>query len=105
MKLEKIGYFDIKDEGLLKSANEKIEELGIDMPSIVEQYDNVNAEIVYDPSDNTVFDIKMFDPLHRAGNYYTYGDGWTNWLCEWVDPMGNDTDTVFDEYDGVPQGV
>lgn len=39
------------------------------------------------------------------GDLYTNFDGWTQWLCQYEDNEHNTIEVIFDEYDGIPQGV
>lgn len=64
----------------------------------------VDAEVVTD-EDNTLYDYRVFDPQHVSGSLYTNFDGWTHWLCQYEDNEHNTIDIIFDEYDGVPQGI
>lgn len=64
----------------------------------------VDAEIVTDENDTSIYDYRIFDPHHYGeSDIYTDFNGWSNWLCEYWDNEGNNIDVIFDEYDGEAQ--
>lgn len=115
MKLEKIDYLDITNDELRKKAQEFIEEYIMNFDEVINEFGDgkirvVEVYVAYDPTDNTIFDVEIFDPYHHfttsSGEaLYTDCSGYVGWIAGWEDPEGNDADTVFDEYDGVPQGI
>lgn len=62
--------------------------------------DEVNVEVVVD-EDGTLYDFRVFDPFQLVDKeLYVYADGWSNWLLEYIDPAGNDIDTILEDQDG-----
>lgn len=81
-----------------------------ELQAIISLWDTVSdsildAELVTD-EDGTLYDYRIFDPQHRlGGGIYTNFDGWSEWRNQYQDNEGNGIDTIFNEYDGVPQGL
>lgn len=81
-----------------------------ELEAIIDLWETINdsmldAEVVTD-EDGTLYDYRIFDPQHKlGGGIYTNFSGWTDWRNQYQDNEGNDIDTIFDEYGGVPQGI